>query len=268
MCVRHRSESWGYRPVCVSAGGVCGSLDCCSGRVHALYAVACEAERISTENGSGGPVFCGSRMPGHTQTCSMAPGQCGKPSVWRTTYVMTCATRHIRIACTPCAATGPRRFRTHILAGLESGGMRIRNRDTPGRTTPHTRFRTHILANNPVFCFSVPCPRFKCAESKVRILKSPVSASISRLSRRTSEHLSRGYRPVCVSAGGVCGSLDCCSGRVHVLYAVACEAERISTENGSGDPCFAVRACPGMRKPTVWLPDSAGSLLSGARRMS
>ncbi|KAB8300811.1 hypothetical protein DSM100238_0538 [Bifidobacterium apri] len=149
MCVRHRSESWGYRPVCVSAGGVCGSLDCCSGRVHALYAVACEAERISTENGSGGPVFCGSRMPGHTQTCSMAPGQCGKPSVWRTTYVMTCATRHIRIACTPCAATGPRRFRTHILAGLESGGMRIRNRDTPGRTTPHTRFRTHILANNP-----------------------------------------------------------------------------------------------------------------------
>ena len=58
---------------------------------------------------------------------------------------------HIRTVRTPCAATGPRRFRTHILAGLESGGMRIRNHDTPGSTTPHTRFRTHILANNPIF---------------------------------------------------------------------------------------------------------------------
>ena len=57
--------------------------------------------------------------------------------------------RHIRTARMPCAATGPRRFRTHILAGLESDGMRIRNRDTPGGTSSHTRFRTHILANNP-----------------------------------------------------------------------------------------------------------------------
>lgn len=56
---------------------------------------------------------------------------------------------HIPTARTPCAVTGPRRFRTHILDGLESGDMRIRNRDTPSRTTHHTRFRTHILANNP-----------------------------------------------------------------------------------------------------------------------
>ena len=59
--------------------------------------------------------------------------------------------RHIRTARMPCAATGPRRFRTHILAGLESDGMRIRNRDTPGGTSSHTRFRTHILANNPLW---------------------------------------------------------------------------------------------------------------------
>ena len=48
---------------------------------------------------------------------------------------------HIRAAPMPCTATGPRRFRTHILAALESDGTRIRNCDTPDRTTPHTRFR-------------------------------------------------------------------------------------------------------------------------------
>ncbi|KAB8296472.1 hypothetical protein DSM100238_1496 [Bifidobacterium apri] len=75
--VRTNAAERGYRPKCVSAGGVCGSLDCCSGRVRVLYAVACEAERISAGNGSGGPVFCGSCMPGHTQTGSMAPDSAG-----------------------------------------------------------------------------------------------------------------------------------------------------------------------------------------------
>ena len=88
-------------------------------------------------------------MPGHTQTGITAPRAAGRPSIRRVMYAVAYAARRIRTASTPCAATGPRRFRTHIPAGLESGGVGIRNRGTPGSTTPHTRFRTHIFANNP-----------------------------------------------------------------------------------------------------------------------
>ena len=64
------------------------------------------------------------------------PRPAGRPSIRRVLYAVACAARRIRTARTPCAATGPCRFRARIPAGLESGGVGIRNRDTPGRTTP------------------------------------------------------------------------------------------------------------------------------------
>lgn len=88
-------------------------------------------------------------MPGHTQTGITVPRPAGRPSIRRVLYAVACAARRIRTARTPCAATGPCRFRARIPARLESGGVGIRSRDTPGRTPPHTRFRTHIFANNP-----------------------------------------------------------------------------------------------------------------------
>lgn len=56
------------------------------------------------------------RMPGHTQTDIAVLRPARKPSNRRVTHAMAYVTQHIRTAHTPCAATGPRRFRTHILA--------------------------------------------------------------------------------------------------------------------------------------------------------